>query len=532
MDYAALQAENQVLRAQNEQLETQVDSLTQVLTTSQGQVVALSQELAELKRLIFGSKRERFIGSAGPGQLSLLPTESPVATTPIAKQSYQRTVGQPGTATPTTTAAAAAPPPSRKLLPAHLPRVEVVLEPEVDTSAMKKIGEQVSEELEYEPAKLFVRRYVRPRYVSAQETFHIAALPNRPIDKGIPGPGLLAQILMDKFCDHLPVYRQVQRYERLGIKLAESTLGGWLSSTCELLAPLYDALRQCVLSQSYLQADETASTVDPIPVLDKKKKGKTHRGYQWAYYSPEVRLVFFDYQPGRGREGPKECLKDFAGYLQTDGYEAYEWLNAQREDITLLHCLAHARRYFEKALDSDAERAGYALSEIQKLYAIERHARQADLSDHQRYALRQEEAVSLLENLHTWLVKQAAAVLPKSLIGKAVAYSLRRIKTLSLYTTDGRLEIDNNLIENTIRPIALGRKNYLFAGSHTAAQRIAVFYSLLGSCKIHNVEPYAYLNDILERLPDHPIKQIDELLPHHWKPQQSEKQAELTTIAV
>ena len=372
-----------------------------------------------------------------------------------------------------------------------------------------------------------MRRYVRPRYVSEDESFYIAPLPNRPIDKGIPGPGLLAQILMDKFVDHLPVYRQVQRYERLGIKLAESTLGGWLSSTCELLNPLYEALRQSVLGQTYLQADET-----PIPVLDKKKKSKTHRGYQWAYHSPEIRLVFFEYQPGRGREGPKEHLKDFAGYLQTDGYEVYEWINAQRDDITLLHCMAHARRYFEKALDSDAERAGYTLTEIQKLYAIERHARQADLSDEQRCVLRQEQAVPVLEELHAWLLAQAASVLPKSRIGQAVAYSLRRIKTLSLYTTDGRLEIDNNKIENTIRPIALGRKNYLFAGSHAAAQRIAVFYSLLGSCKLHNIEPYSYLKGVLERLPDHPINQIDDLLPHRWKPRQDEQKTETITIAV
>ena len=496
MDYAALQQ-------RNEQLETEV--------------VALKTELAELKRLIFGSKRERFIGSTGQGQLSLLSDEDLVAKGGAEEQTYQRAINKP----------AASVPPSRKLLAAHLPRVTVVLEPQQNTSKMKKVGEQISEELDYQPAKLFVRRYVRPRYVSAEEDFHIASLPNRPIDKGIPGPGLLAQILMDKFCDHLPVYRQVQRYERLGVKLSESTLGGWLSSTCELLNPLYDALREYVLTQSYLQADET-----PIPVLDKKRKGKTHRGYQWAYHSVKARLVFFDYQPGRGREGPKECLKNFVGYLQTDGYEAYEWINAQRDDITLLHCMAHARRYFEKALDSDATRAGYALSHIQKLYAVERHARQADLSDHQRYVLRQEQAVPILEEWHAWLLEQATTVLPKSLIGKAVAYSLRRIKTLSLYTTDGRLEIDNNLIENTIRPIALGRKNYLFVGSHAAAQRIAVFYSLLGSCKLHNIEPYGYLKDTLERLPDHPIKQIDELLPHRWKPRQEEQKPELATTAV
>ena len=496
MDYAALQAENRTLREQNE---------------------LLRQELAELKRLIYGSKRERFVGAAAPGQLSLLADEEIIAKAGVEKQPYQRAKAKP----------AASIPPSRKLLPAHLPRLNVVLEPAVDTSGMKKIGEQISEELDYQPAKLFVRRYVRPRYVSVEEDFHIAPLPNRPIDKGIPGPGLLSQILMDKFVDHLPVYRQVQRYERLGIKLSESTLGGWLSSTCELLTPLYDALRQCILNQTYLQADES-----PIPVLDKKKKGKTHRGYQWAYHSVGLRLVFFDYQSGRGREGPKDCLKSFNGYLQTDGYEVYEWLNAQRDDIALLHCMAHARRYFEKALSNDAGRASYALSEIQKLYAIERHARQAELSNDQRYVLRQQQAVPVLEELHTWLLEQAAIVLPKSLIGQAVAYTLRRIKTLSLYTTDGRLEIDNNLIENTIRPIALGRKNYLFAGSHAAAQRIAVFYSLLGSCKLHNIEPYSYLKDILERLPDHPINQVDDLLPHRWKPETSKIRTEPVVIPV
>lgn len=492
-----------VLQQRNQQLEAEV--------------VELKEELKELRRLLFGSKRERYVPEQSPGQLSLLPDQAGASSAPTKPLTYRRKV----------TASPSAIPPSRKLLPPHLPRVEVVLEPDVDTATMKKIGEQVSEELDYQPAKLFVRRYVRPRYVSEQETFHMAALPNRPIDKGIPGPGLLAQILMDKFVDHLPVYRQVQRYKRLGIKLSESTLGGWLGSTCELLNPLYDTLRACVLNQTYLQADES-----PIPVLDKKKKGKTHRGYQWAYHNPEIKLVFFDYRPGRGREGPKECLKDFQGYLQTDGYEAYEWLNVQRNDITLLHCIAHARRYFEKALDSDAERAGYALSEIQKLYAVERHARQADLSDEQRYVLRQEQAVPILEEWHSWLLKQATSLLPKSLIGKAVAYSLRRIKTLSLYTTDGRLEIDNNLIENTIRPLALGRKNYLFAGSHAAAQRIAVFYSLLGSCKLHDVEPYAYLKDILERLPDHPINEIDQLLPHRWKPRKTDQKPEPVTIAV
>ena len=464
----------------------------------------LKEEVAELKRLIYGSKRERFVPTKkDDAQLSLeLEAETTDEEQAVVKQtvSYQRAVQRAGKK------------PVRQSFPDHLPRIDVVLEPEEDVSSMRKIGEEITEELDLEPARLFVRRYIRPRYVSVGESFHIADLPARPIEKGIPGPGLLAQILVDKFVYHLPFYRQAQRYERLGMKIPSSTLNGWLPAACNLLEPLYLALKFEVLKSTYLQGDET-----PIPVLDKQKKGKTHQGYHWVYYSPEEKLVLFDYQKGRSREGPKQLLKDYQGYLQTDGYQAYDQFG-DKENIVLVGCLAHARRKFEHAKDSEPTRSGQALLLIQQLYAVERQAREQNLNHGQRYQLRQEKSVPVMDALEQWMVDEYPKVLPKSAIGKAFYYLIGRYNKIYVYLQDGRLEIDNNLIENSIRPVALGRKNYLFAGSHSGAEKAAMVYSLLGSCKLQNINPYDYLQDVLERLPEHPVNRLCELLPPNWKP--------------
>jgi len=472
-------------------------------------IAYLEEEIAELKRLIYGSKRERFVPTQkDDAQLSLeLEVETTDEEQAVVKQtvSYQKAIKQTDRKSPERRS------PVRQSFPDHLPRIDVVLEPEEDLSAMRKIGEEITEELDLEPARLFVRRYIRPRYVSAEESFHIAELPARPIDKGIPGPGLLAQIIVDKFVYHLPFYRQAQRYERLGMKIPSSTLNGWLPAACNLLEPLYLALKFEVLKSTYLQVDET-----PIPVLD-KQKSKTHQGYHWVYHSPEKKLVLFDYQKGRNREGPKQLLKDYQGYLQTDGYQAYDQFE-DREDIVLVGCLAHARRYFEHAKDSDTVRSEQALLLIQQLYAVERQAREQNLNHEQRYQLRQEKSVPVMDDLGQWLVNEYPTVLPKSKIGKAFYYLIGRYNKIYLYLQDGRLEADNNLIENSIRPVALGRKNYLFAGSHSGAGKAAMVYSLLGSCKLQDINPYDYLQDVLERLPEHPVNQLHELLPTNWKP--------------
>ena len=465
----------------------------------------LEHELAQLKKLIFGSRSERFIPSASREQLALdlnVASEFTLAhEKEVQKIEYNRVK-------PTVSENV----PVRMKLPASLPREEVILEPAEDTTGMNKIGDEITEELERIPGKLFVRRYIRPKYARANgEGVVISELPVRVIDKGIPGPGLLSQILIDKYVDHLPIYRQIQRFEREGMKLPSSTLTDWITSACDLLGPLYEALKEKVLSADYLQADET-----PIKVLDKDKKGSSHRGYHWVYHAPHQRLVLFDYREGRGREGPEEILKDFKGYLQTDGYAVYENF-AKRDGITLLHCMAHARRKFDEAADNDKVRAEYAIAEIQKLYAVERNIKDESLSEEQAADLRKTQAVPVLTSLKEWMLENYKAVLPQSAIGQALHYSLQRWDKLMIYTTNGKLQIDNNLVENAIRPVALGRKNYLFAGSHNGARRAAMLYSFLGTCKINNVNPFDWMRDTLEKIPAHPVNQIDKLLPQNYK---------------
>jgi transposase len=369
--------------------------------------------------------------------------------------------------------------------------------------------------LELIPAKLFIKRYIRPKYIHQEDqeslTYKgvIAELPVFPIEKGIAGPGLLAQVMIDKFVDHLPIYRQIQRFKREDINIPSSTINGWQEAVCNLLEPLYENLKHRVLSQGYLQVDET-----PIRVLDKSKKGKTHRGYHWVYYSPLERMVLFDYRKGRGRDGPKDLLKNFSGYLQTDGYSVYDFFANQKE-ITHLNCMAHARRGFEKALDYDKIRAEYAMEIFQRLYAIERVAKEQNMSPEQRHVLRLDESLPLLNELGKWIAETYKTVLPKSPIGKAMAYCIPRWDNLMNYLKDGSLEIDNNLAENAIRPIALGRKNYLFAGSTRGAERAAMFYSFFGTCKKNNVNPFEWLRKVLEVIPEHKVNKLHELLPQN-----------------
>jgi transposase len=336
---------------------------------------------------------------------------------------------------------------------------------------------------------------------------------DRPLPKAIAGAGLLTQVILDKFVDHLPLNRQQERLKREGITIPYATLSDWVNSTAKLLEPLYEALKKEVIKTDYLHVDET-----PIKVLDKDKKGTTHRGYFWVYHNSGKDLVFFDYQMGRGREGPRAMLENFQGHLQTDGYSAYEMF-AHKEKVTLFHCWAHARRKFFEARSNDVERADYALGQIQLLYDIERKGRQDHLSEEQQvYELRQREAVPILKALEAWMQQASTEVLPKSAIGLALAYSLSRYKELILDTSDGKLNIDNNPVERCLRGVAVGRKNYLFCGSHEAAQRSAMLYSLIGICKLHGINPFIYLKDVLTRIAAYPVNKVSNLLPHHWTP--------------
>jgi transposase len=322
---------------------------------------------------------------------------------------------------------------------------------------MTKIGEEITEELDYEPGLLFVNCYIRPKYARADGNgIIISPLPSRPIEKGIAGPGLLAHLAISKYLDHLPLYRQRQQFKRQGVDLSDSTVGDWIKATCELIMPLYNLHKEELLKRSYLMADET-----PIRVLDGQRKGQSHTGYFWVYYDPLNKEALFDYRQSRSRAGPVEMLANFQGHLQVDGYNGYDE-TGRRDGITLLGCMAHARRYFEKALPNDKKRAAWMLEEIRLLYMIERFARNQRLTFEERLALRRENALPIMTEMRAWLDHEKLQVLPKSQMGKAIGYMLTFWERLLLYMEDGRFEIDNNLVENAIRPIALGRKNYLF----------------------------------------------------------------------
>ena len=400
----------------------------------------------------------------------------------------------------------------RAELPSHLPRKEEVIEPDNLPEGSKKIGEAITEILEYEEANIFVRRIIRPKYIveSTDEStrIEIAELPSLPVPKGNAGASMIAHILVSKFTDHLPYYRQSKIFKRQGLHIPDSTIGGWANVAINnWLTPVYEVLRRKLLTSDYLMADET-----PIPVLSEDKPGATHRGYHWVYYDPVNKLVCFDYRKSRGREGPKSFLTDFTGYLQSDGYNAYAELGPPGK-ITHLACMAHARRKFEHAKNNDKKRSEKALTLIGSLYDVERAARESQLSYDEVKKLRKDKASDVLKEFEDWLLDQSPVVLPKSAIGTAVNYTLGLWPRLKKYVEDGRFHIDNNLIENSIRPVALGRKNYLFAGSHDAAVNAAVIYSLLATCKIRDVEPYAWLKNLLEILPDYPANQLVKLLP-------------------
>ncbi len=462
----------------------------------------LKQELDQIKRLIFGQKRERFVPAESRQlDMGISPPKPDAPTRATEEITYSRRKKIKKNK------------PSRNVLPAHLPRDIIVIEPKEPTTGLREIGKEITEELEYTPATLRVTQYIRPKYAKPDgDGVLIGILPNRPIEKGKAGPGLLAHITISKFVDHLPLYRQSKMLERQGVSIARSTLGDWVTAVCDILRPLFALHRENVLSGSYLMADET-----PIRVLDYYIKGKSHLGYHWVYYDPIGKGVLFDYRAGRGREGPKACLEKFSGLLQTDGWQAYEEFE-NRKEIILLSCWAHARRNFTQALDNDPERAQYALGKIQQLYQLERHARDENLTHDERKTLRQEYAKPVLEELETWLRQNHLTTLPKSKIGKAITYALKRWDKLQRYIEYGQAEIDNNLVENAIRPVALGRKNYLFAGSHEGARRAAMLYSLLATAKLHNIEPFAWLRDVLDRIADYPHQKLHNLLPENWNP--------------
>jgi transposase len=477
----------------------------QIIAQQEQKINALSFQLAELQRMIFGTKSERFIPAENPQQLSLLDVESKTQVAPakVTVPSHERNESVKKK-------------PSRNLLPDHLRRVIKTIYPQGydENNAGEIIAEEVTEILNYIPGELYVERIVRPKIKTDQGKIVVASLPERPIAKGLFGIALIVRILIDKYVDHLPLHRQLARFKRSGISLAESTVGDVPRQVARLMEPLYCELLKQIIASFYINADET-----PTPVLDSDKKGKTHRGYYWVYLSPLKRLVLFDYRQGRGAEGIDELLSNFKGFLQADGYSVYNKFQ-HKEGITLMGCMAHARRYFEKALDSDRERASHMIALIKKLYDIERNIRNSEttLIDEQIIALRKKHAAPVLNQIKEWLDENLNIVTPASPMGNAISYTIGQWDRLIVYLQHAHLNIDNNLVENAIRPSVLGRKNYMFAGSHDGAKRSAMMYSFFGSCKTNNINPEEWLADVLEKLPETKSSELYKLLPNFWKP--------------
>jgi transposase len=398
-----------------------------------------------------------------------------------------------------------------------LPRITIEHEPDNTTCRcgcqLKRIGEEISEKLDYTPGTFTVERHVRGKWVCDQcETLIQAPVPAQVIDKGIPTSGLLAHVLVAKYADHLPLYRQESIFARAGLPIARSTLADWVGRCGVALQPLVDALRETLIDHPVLHADET-----PVQMLAPGKK-ETHRAYVWAYASTTfsaVKGVVYDFAPSRSGKHARAFLKTWQGKLVCDDFAGYKAGFAQ--GITEIGCMAHARRkFFDLHAANQSQLAEVALQQIGLLYELEREVK--DLQPDQRQAIRQHKAVPILDALHQWLLAQRQKVPDGSGTAKAIDYSLKRWAALIRYCEDGQVPIDNNWVENQIRPWALGRSNWLFAGSLRSGQRAAAVMSLIQSAKMNGHDPYAYLKDVLERLPTQRASAINELLPHNWVP--------------
>ena len=485
----------------------------------EGKYNALKHEFDQLKRMLFAARSERFVPGASPEQLALgfgepVPLDEPPGKEQITYE-RRRKKQHPG----------------RTPLPDHLPVRREVIEPEEDTTGLVQIGEEITRKVDYNPGTLEIIEYVRPKYARPRAeqdedkpAIVIAEVPDQVIPKGIPGAGLLAHILVAKYIDHLPFCRQIEMFKRdHGWAIHKSTLNDWFASVCTLLEPLYAVLRKDVLDTDYLQGDESRILVlergseQPKKTSSEKLKSgaQRHLGYMWVFRNPVSGNVFFVYRSGRGAKVLHETLADFTGLLQSDGYAAYSSY-IKKHDVELVSCLAHIRRKFFEARSNHRQKAEYALAQIQLLYKIEQEARERKMSAEQRLALRQEKAAPIYHQLLEWVEEEQRNNLTKGGIGKALGYAKNHLPRLRHYLEDGRVEIDNNLLENKIRPLALGRKNYLFAGSHQAAQRAAMLYSFFASCRANEINPYEWLRDVLLRIGSQPINRIEELLPAQW----------------
>lgn len=483
-------------------------------------IIKLKQQVEMLQRKIWGKSSEKYIPE-DPQQrrldfegLDLLPEEKELATSAKEEIEQYKTIR---------VKVQEKSHPVRKPLPENLPREESHIYPEnINPENWTELEPEITEVLERDPARWYVRRIIRHKYVLKDKSLDVekqiitSPMPVLPIAKSYAGATLLADIIIDKYVNHLPFYRQIQMFKQQGISIAPATINGWFGDVADLMRPAYYRLKELVLHSGYIQSDETT-----IPVINNEKH-KTINGYIWMIRAVTENLVFFHYDYGsRAQKVALQLFKDYQGVIQTDGYAVYD-IYENKKGVLPIGCWAHARRKFEEALKEDQARASYALEQIGLLYQVERRADKEKLSDEERSELRSRLAYPIMVAFEKWMLREYPKVLPKGRIGKALRYTYNIYHKLTRYHLDGKLKIDNNLGENAIRPIALGRKNWLFCGNHESAENAAIMYSMLGCCKAHEVNfrdwLVFFLNNIHQYDDDY-TKDLAEMLPHNFKPQ-------------
>jgi transposase len=494
------------------ELTCQLEQCQQALAESRRENALLRQKVDWLINRVFGSSSEQL----DRNQLELLTLPESTAAPAVAVVAPDKERSQ-------------SPPKQRVTrLPENLPVVEEVIDPEpvkAQPEAWRCIGQEVSEQLDYEPGRFLKRRVVRRKYVHRTELDSvpvIAALPERLLDRSLPAPGLLAQIVVGKYCDHLPLYRQEQIYQqRHGVHLPRQSLARWVELTADWLKPIYEQIRVGVMGGGYVQVDET-----PVDYLA-PGHGTTKQGYLWTCSRPGGD-VFYRWETSRAAECLGNIIPiDFKGTVQCDGYAAYRaFANRRNGTIALAGCWAHVRRKFHEALEQSPKTAGWMMRQIQHLYRVEARLRQQRAGPRLREAVRAHQSRPIIQRLQRAFLrlKSGGKHLPQSLLGIALDYALGQWKTLEVYLVDGRVEIDNNLVENAIRPTALGKKNWLFVGEAGAGDRGAILYTIIECCRRRGFDPYTYLRDVLTRLPQMTNHQIHQVTPAAWAKAQTQLQ--------
>lgn len=492
MNYEAIIAEkDQIIKAYE-------DKFAQM----QQQNFDLKYQLAKLQRMIFGHKSEKFVAAPYniPNLFSALEEDQEQQQ---AEEQIPQTEQVPAYERKKSNHK------GRRLLE-NLPEgIEVEMEtlvPQNMPDGTVHIGTEIQRKLAYITGKFIVRQLNREKYIDKQTgTIYIEAKPAEALEKCEADPTLIADVAVSKYVDHIPEYRKQQQYKRDGVVIPASSMNDWIHRTADYLRPIAEMIKKQILATQYIQIDEST-----IKVMQKEK---TKIGYMWVINSPKLRMSYFDFYPGRDSQIPKLILDDYGGSLQSDGYKVYEVLEKVNNKITYYNCWAHARRKFEESKSYDLKLSTTVLSMIQQLYHVEHKCRDEGYTEDQRKELRQTESKPVLEKLKEYLDAQFLTQISGSPTHKAIGYTLGRWIKLKAYIDDGAIEIDNNLVENAIRPLALGRKNYLFAGSQNAAKNIGTYYTIFSSCKSLGANPYDYMVWVLNELPKHTIKDIHKFTP-------------------